>query len=197
MGSDIPLGLDVPGGEQDPVISNHARDVGNTKELTSWKRVFRYAYSLVGNEAEAEDITQETFLELFRAQASGESVQWIGAWMRTVAKRLVYRNYRETRPDLYTSLVTTLKDGRSLTLELQDMRPSPEQHVIDQSMVRLSAKVLSEFSDRERECILMYFRGYNFAQIASVLGVSRWTARRLTLEMVERVRARLLPERNR
>ncbi len=148
------------------------------------------------NWAEAEDLTQETFAELFRAEAEGRPVEWIGAWMRTVTRRLAYRAYRNQRPYLYMSLETTTEDGKHTAWEVPDTQPSPEARVINQSMVRLSAKVLSEFSDRERECVLMYFRGYDFVQIASALGVSRWTARRLTLHVIQRVRARLQPARN-
>ncbi|MBT9332991.1 RNA polymerase sigma factor [Paracidobacterium acidisoli] len=163
----------------------------------SWKRIFHYAYSLVHDWAEAEDLTQETFVELFRAEATGKTVEWVGAWMRVVTRRLASRSFRERRPDLHTSLDTVTDDGRRTVLDVPDSQPSPEARVIDQAMVRLSAKVLSELSERERECVLMYFRGYDYARIASVLGISRWTARRVTLSVVKKVRARLQPAQKR
>jgi RNA polymerase sigma factor (sigma-70 family) len=145
----------------------------------------------VGNKAEAEDITQEAFAELFQTQAMGKSVEWIGAWMRTVTRRLAHRAYRKQRPDLHAPFETTTPEGKRIAWEPADTRPSPEKRVIDQIMVHTSAKILSEFSDRERECVLMYFRGYDFSQIASALGVSRWTARRVTLDVIQKVRERL------
>lgn len=193
MDGHIPLDLGLPAGEPELEAGNDSNSTERGLDLTSWKKVYRHAYSLVGNEAEAEDLTQETFVELFRAQSAGKPVQWISSWMRTVTKRLAYRNYRKQRPDLHTSLGIVTQDGKHVVLDIRDTQPSPEQRVINDTMVRLSAKVLSEFSDRERECVLMYFRGYDFAQIASAVGVSRWTARRLTLDVVKRVRARLQP----
>ena len=195
MGSD-PLDLDVIAGAKFEPGNNDGAD-RNGLDSASWRKVFGYAYALAGNKADAEDLTQEAFAEFLRARAAGKLVMNIGAWMRTVTKRLAYRSYRERRPDLHTSFDTVTDQGEHLTWEPPDTRPSPEQCVIDQSMVRLSAKVLSQYSDRERECVLMYFRGYNFTQIASVLGVSRWTARRLALEMVKRVRAELQLARKR
>jgi RNA polymerase sigma factor (sigma-70 family) len=189
MQIDNPLDLDMSAAERESVAGDEIADEGS--ELASWKKVFQHAYSLVGNEAEAEDLTQETFVELFRAQATGVRVHWLGAWMRTVTKRLAYRNFRKQRPDLHTSLETITPDGNVITWDQPDPRPSPEEQVIDQSMIQMSARVLSEFSTRDRECVLMYFRGYNFEQIASTLGVSRSTARRITLDLIKRVRMKL------
>jgi RNA polymerase sigma factor (sigma-70 family) len=193
MSTDNPLHLGLSTDESGVVTGNEPDSEGSNSDSASWMKVFRHAYSLVGNQAEAEDLTQETFAELFRAQAAGTSVQWLGAWMRTVTKRLAYQDYRKRRPDLHTSLETTTDDGSPITWERPDPRPSPEEYVIDQAMVHLSAKILNEFSPRERECVLMYFRGFDFAQIASALGISRWTARRVTLDVIKRVRARLQP----
>jgi RNA polymerase sigma factor (sigma-70 family) len=191
MQVDNPLDLSMPAGERELKAEPEIEIAGKDFELASWRKVFQHAYSLVGNEAEAEDLTQETFVELFRAQADGIPVHWLSAWMRTVTKRLAYRNYRKQRPDLHTSLETVSRDGEVITWDQPDPRPSPEEQVIEQAMVQMSARVLSEFSIRDRECVLMYFRGYNFAQIASTLGVSRWTARRVTLDVIKRVRTKL------
>jgi RNA polymerase sigma factor (sigma-70 family) len=191
MQADNPADLSMSAGERELNAEREIEIAGKDSELASWKKVFQHAYSLVGNKAEAEDLTQETFVELFRAQAAGTPVHWWNAWMRTVTKRLAYRNYRSERPDLHTSLETVTRDGEVITWDPPDPRPSPEAQVIDQSMMRMSARILSEFSTKDRECVLMYFRGYNFAQIASTLGVSRWTARRVTLDVIKRVRTKL------
>lgn len=190
MDENVPLELGPQGGAES-FEGDESNGSEHSFDVSFWNRVFRHAYSLVGNKTEAEDLAQETFVELFRTQSSGTSVQWIHSWARTVTRRLAYRNFHERRDDLHQSLETVTRDGDSVALEIADERPSPEQYAINENMVRLSAKVLSEFSDRERECVLMYFRGYDFVQIASALGVSRWTARRLTLNVIQEVRTRL------
>lgn len=186
MGSNIPL-VSMPAGEPEP--GNEVDKIG--WDLTSWARVFRYAYSLVGNAAEAEDITQETFVVLFHEQRAGRPIGRIGAWMRTVARHLAYRRFHEQRPDLHMSLDAPEEDASRVARELADTRPSPEKRVIDQSVLRLTAKVLSEFSEHDRECILMYLSGYSFQQIGAALGVPHWRARRLTLKAFHRFQARM------
>ncbi len=197
MDGEIPLGVATPAGEPELEVAEHSEEARNSFGLASWKKVFWHAYSLVGNEAEAEDLAQDTFVELFRAQSRGKSVLSVGGWMQTVTKRLAYRRYRQQRPDLHTSVDIMTEEGEHTSLELADTRPSPEEKAVDDAMVRLSAKVLSEFSARERECVLMYFRGYDYVRIAAALGISRWTARRLTLEAANKIRARLESPRKR
>jgi RNA polymerase sigma factor (sigma-70 family) len=196
MGDNVPFRL---GAKSVEVESASAADSDNLNDdgsdLALWKRVFRHAYSLVGNKAEAEDLAQDTFVELFRSRAAGKSVEWISAWTRTVTKRLVNRRYRELRPDLHIPLETIMQDGKRISWEPSDGQPSQEKLLINRTMIHLATKTLSELSERERECVLMYFRGYDFPQIASALGVSRWTARRLTLDVIKKVRARLQPEK--
>jgi RNA polymerase sigma factor (sigma-70 family) len=169
-------------------------DLASMEEATSpaaWKRVFRYAYSLVGSRAEAEDITQEAFVILFQGTAAGRPIEHFGAWMRGVTRHLVYRRYHQVRPDLHVSLDAIKGQGNRTMLEPVDPAPSVEKQVIEQGLLQLSAKIVYEFPKKDRECILMYFRGYDFLQIAATLGVSRWTARRTTLKALKKFQTRI------
>ena len=166
----------------------------NTEEgisLAAWKRVFHYVHSMVGSRSEAEDITQEAFIQLFRETEGGRPVEYVSAWMRTVTRRLVYRRFHKMRPDLHISLDERNAQGNRLVLDPIDPAPSAEEAVIDRNLLLLGAKVLNRFSQKDRECILMYFRGYDFSQIATLLGVSRWTARRTTLRALKKLQARI------
>ncbi len=158
---------------------------------TLWKHVFRYAYSLVGNHAEAEDIAQDTFVALFQESRKGRTVEQIGGWMRTVARRTAYRRYSRARPDLHVPIEHTSDDGETTTLDLPDYKPSTEEIVINDRMLSMGARVISSFPEREQECIMMFFRGYDFAQIAATLKTSRWTARRVTLKAIAKLQNKL------
>lgn len=188
MDGNIPLDLGVPAGEASEDGSG-GTEIG--WDLVLWTRVFRHAYSLVGNKTEAEDLTQETFAVLFREQRAGRPIERVNAWMRTVTKHLAYRRYREQRPDLHMSLDGLEENIGRTPLELVDTQLSAEKHAIDQSVLKLTARVLSEFSEDNRECILMYLSGYSFQQIGAVLGIPQWKARRLTLKAFHRFQARM------
>ncbi|HEX3940563.1 MAG TPA: sigma-70 family RNA polymerase sigma factor [Acidobacteriaceae bacterium] len=164
---------------------------GAEVSLLDWKKVLRYAYSLVGNMAEAEDITQDAFVVLFKETQSGRPVQQIGAWMKTVTRRLAYRSFSEHRPELNIPLDAVNEQGNRIALDPVDPAVSVEKVLIDDDLLRLSAKVVCEFPEKDRECIMMYFRGYDFVQIATALKVSRWTARRNTLKALQKLQSRI------
>ncbi|WP_263409520.1 RNA polymerase sigma factor [Terriglobus tenax] len=184
MGGNAPLNPGLP-------LERTSAELEEEVDPAVWNRVFSYARSLVSSRAEAEDLTQDVFVVLFKERRAGRPVEQVGAWMRTVARHLAYRRFHRQRPDLHISLDATAGDNQRSPFELEDTAPSPERQVIDKRLLQLSARIIYEFAERDRECILMYFRGYDFLQIATVLGVSRWTARRLTLKALRRFQARM------
>jgi RNA polymerase sigma factor (sigma-70 family) len=171
--------------DSDAASESHWEGMHPAVNPAAWNRAFRYAHSLVRDKAEAEDLTQEAFVVLFREQRAGRPVEWMNAWMRTVIRHLAYQRRRKERPELHVPLEESGDQGYLLLHDPAAHAPSPEQRVIDDAMLHLSAKVLGNFSARERESILMYFRGYDFLQIGKAIGVSRWTARRTTLKALK------------
>lgn len=196
MDSNLPLDLDLPIEGSELKLETARKRSEDEFDPASWRRLFQYVYSLVRNRAEAEDLTQDVFVVLFRERQAGRPIERIGAWMQTVARHMVYRHYHKRRPDLHIPLDAVGTEKYPDYLGLKDATPSPEKQVIDQKMLRLGVKVLYELSERDRECVLMYFRGYDFQQIASVLGISRWTARRLTLKALREFQARVSPSQS-
>jgi RNA polymerase sigma factor (sigma-70 family) len=191
MDGNIPLEMNLPVREPEMEAEEMSEVTESNPILTSWKSVFKHAYSLVGNRAEAEDLTQEAFVVLFREQKAGRPIERINAWMRTVTKHLAYRRYHQQRPDLHTSLDGLEEEVGHIPSELLDPRPSPEKQIVDQSVLKLTAKVLSGFSEKDRECILMYLSGYSFQQIGSALGAPHWKARKLTMKAYHLFQARM------
>src|SRR5438552_18556281 len=50
--------------------------------------VYRYLMTVVGNSAEAEDITQDAFLQLYRYLYSGQAINNVRSWVFKVANNL-------------------------------------------------------------------------------------------------------------
>ena len=56
--------------------------------------VYRYALALVGNHADAEDLTQTTFLNAYRALTHGQLPQTPQAWLRQIASNAFREHVR-------------------------------------------------------------------------------------------------------
>jgi RNA polymerase sigma-70 factor (ECF subfamily) len=124
-------------------------------------RVYRNIYYRVGNEADAEDITQQVFLKAW--QAIGKYKRMASpfvAWLMTISHNLVVDFYR------------TRKDRAYLEAEVlaDDSAPSPERAAeASLEQQRLRRAILQLGDDEQQVVILRLIEGFEFAEIASLL----------------------------
>jgi RNA polymerase sigma-70 factor (ECF subfamily) len=124
-------------------------------------RVYRNIYYRVGNEADAEDLTQQVFLKAW--QAIGKYKKMASpfvAWLMTISHNLVIDFYR------------TRKDRAYLEAEVlaDDSAPSPERAAeasLDRQ--RLRKAILQLGGDEQQVVILRLIEGFEFTEIASLL----------------------------
>src|SRR3954451_23555084 len=57
--------------------------------------VYRYSLAVLGNPADAEDVTQTTFLNAYRAIHSGERPRKPAPWLRTIAHNVCRQRWRQ------------------------------------------------------------------------------------------------------
>ena len=62
--------------------------------------VYRYAYAVLGNHADAEDVTQTTFLNAYRALEQGVRPRKPANWLLTIASNAIKERFRreQARP---------------------------------------------------------------------------------------------------
>src|SRR5258708_25286292 len=121
--------------------------------------VYRYALAVLGSAADAEDVTQATFLNAFRAIERGEHPRQPGAWLRVIAHNLCLQQFRQLsrRPqqvELDEDAGELVADEQTPTIE--DLMRGLKQVPFNQR----AALVMREFEGRP------------VAEIAEILGVS-------------------------
>src|SRR4051812_28743466 len=57
--------------------------------------VYRYALAVLGSPADAEDVTQTTFMNAYRAFMRGERPRKPGNWLRTIAHNVCCQRFRQ------------------------------------------------------------------------------------------------------
>jgi len=62
-----------------------------------WRRVFTLAYKFVGRHAEAEDLTQEVFLKVFKVLGTFDRRSHFETWLVSVSRHLCIDHYRGAR----------------------------------------------------------------------------------------------------
>ena len=124
-------------------------------------RVYRHIYYRVGNEHDAEDLTQQVFLKAWQAiHRYKKTASPFIAWLMTVSHNLVVDFYR-TRKDKAYLEAEVLANGSASSPE-QATEASFEQQ-------RLRRAILQLGSDEQQVVILRFIEGFEFAEIASLI----------------------------
>ena len=67
-----------------------------------WRKAFNVAYKFVGKHHEAEDLTQEIFLKVFRALATFDRRANFQTWLISISRNLCIDHYRSVRKERET-----------------------------------------------------------------------------------------------
>jgi len=124
-------------------------------------RVYRHIYYRVGNEQDAEDLTQQVFLKAWQAiHGYKKTASPFIAWLMTVSHNLVVDFYRTKKDRAYLE-AEVLADGSTSSLE-QTAEASLEQQ-------RLNKAILQLGNDEQQVVILRFMEGFEFAEIAALM----------------------------
>jgi RNA polymerase sigma-70 factor (ECF subfamily) len=168
-------------------------DEGAWHELVSLhtRRVFGLAYRFTGRVDEAEDLTQEIFIKVYRTldryrEADGP----FPGWLMAVARNHAIDHYRRRKQDL----LRRAEDPRIL-----EAAPAREEHPITglerQERARLVHRGLRALpADLRLPLILCDLQGLSYDEIASTLQVPLGTVKsrinRARLELAKRLKGR-------
>jgi RNA polymerase sigma-70 factor (ECF subfamily) len=123
--------------------------------------VYRYAFAVLGNHADAEDVTQQTFLNAYRAMNGGTKPRKEQNWLLRIAHNEVRRHFRRTR-------------GKPFEVEL-DEQLSANGHEEERSDPTLAdvLRALQHLPPLQRSALVMReFEGRPYSEIAELLNIS-------------------------
>lgn len=144
--------------------------------------IFRYAFVRLGNAAEAEDVTETTFLKVWesrkRFQPDRISFQ---SWLYRVAHNLLIDRYRTRRPE------TSLDD-----IEIRDPAEAPEGALVAGDENRKLAHAMRRLKPEYQQVLgLRFVAGLSHAETADILHCSPGAARVLQHRALKAMREAL------
>jgi RNA polymerase sigma-70 factor (ECF subfamily) len=124
--------------------------------------IVRFAYRMLGDAAEAEDVAQETFLRLWKEIPSWESRAKLSTWLHRVAHNLCIDRLRTNRSERISSVP-----------ERADPRPEAGQQLEAHRRTQALERALADLPERQRAAIaLVYHQELSNTEASDVLGVS-------------------------
>jgi RNA polymerase sigma-70 factor (ECF subfamily) len=134
-------------------------------------RVYRLAYRLTGNQYDAEDLTQEVFVRVFRSLSTYTPGTFEG-WLHRITTNLFLDSVRRKQRIRFDALADDAAD------RLPSREPSPQQHFNDTHFdadVQLALDTLAP--DFRAAVVLCDIEGLSYEEIAATLGVKLGTVR--------------------
>src|SRR6186997_1478856 len=109
---------------------------------TYWRKVFNVAYRFVGTYEEAEDLTQEIFLKVFRSLSTFDQRANFQTWLISVSRNYCIDRYRSGRRDREIFA----REVNAATVQAESAGPSPQARVETQDRVALLREALRGLS---------------------------------------------------
>ena len=134
-------------------------------------RVFRLAYRLTGNRADAEDLTQEVFVRVFRSLDSFTPGTFEG-WLHRITTNLFLDQARRRSRIRFDSL------GDEPEARLPSRVPPPDHQVLDGLFDADVEAALGALAPEFRAAVVLCdIEGLSYEEIASVLALKMGTVR--------------------
>jgi RNA polymerase sigma-70 factor (ECF subfamily) len=156
--------------------------------------LFRLAYRITGNETDAEDVVQETFLRAYRKLDSFDGRSNVGTWLFRIATNycLDLLDRRKAQPQVLASHPD--KDESPLEERVCSEQPNPERLAYSTEMQTNIHAALQSLSNTERTAfVLRHVEGCSIEEIAVALNVRSGAARQSLFRAVEKMRKFLAP----
>ncbi len=133
------------------------------------QRVFRTARAILGNDPDAEDAAQETFLRAFRHLGSFDPKRDLAAWLYRLTvnacRDMTRRRPRKGTAEIDTEVLTARDPGPFEAAALQEQRD-------------LTRRAIARLPYKERTAItLRDLEGLTTAEVAAALGTTQATVR--------------------
>ena len=135
--------------------------------MDAWqKQIYSHLLHLLGNHDDADDATQETFIQLLKSIETFEERSKFSTWLYTIAHRKGIESLRK-RSRIQRRFT---RSERKLPI---DCAAAAADHLSELEIRRLLQEAVKQLPTRQREVFLLrHFESLQFGQIASITGVS-------------------------
>ena len=158
------------------------------------RSVFRLAYRMTGNEQDAEDVVQETFLRAYKQLHRYEARASFGTWLYRIASNYSLDLMRSRSRHRQTALEEPSEQGGDVLGALASEAPGPERLLFGDEVQRTVASTLGTLSQQERTAfVLRHFEGQSIEEIAASLGLSGNATKHSIFRAVQKLRRALEP----
>lgn len=159
------------------------------------RAIFRVAYRMTGNEHDADDVVQETFLRAYRQIERFEERANFGTWLHRIAVNCSLDLLRSRRRH-DKNRITRKDDDEDggMTSEFESTDPQPDRLLLSAELKQHVISALDRLSGNERTAFMLrHFEGMPVEEIGRTLGIQVNAAKHTIFRAVRKLRESLEP----
>jgi RNA polymerase sigma-70 factor (ECF subfamily) len=130
--------------------------------------VLRYLIAVFGSPEEAEEITQDAFLQLYRYLSEGKQIDQTRSWIFRTAHNMALNRIKGRQ---FVDLLDE-ENWEGLQQSLSDSGPNPEQSFLHREKYERLRASIRRLTLQERQCLHLRTKGLRYREIAEVLELS-------------------------
>ncbi len=158
------------------------------------RAIFRLAFRMTGNEEDAEDVVQETFLRAYRQLDKYEARSSFSTWLYRIASNysldlIRMRKRHEDKRERGSSA-----EDRDILQSIPVDSPGPDRLLYGSQVKDRVNAALNELSAQERTAfVLRHFEGHSIQEIGEALGTGANATKHSIFRAVQKLRKSLEP----
>jgi RNA polymerase sigma-70 factor (ECF subfamily) len=161
------------------------------------RALFRLAFRMTGNESDAEDVVQESFLRAYRQLGKFDERASFGTWLYRIATNcsLDLVRSRKRRSEQMAPADPEMDDlSRDPVLNLPALDPTPERAALSTEVRERVTEAMNDLSPTERTAfVLRHFEGMCIEDVSRVLECQPGAAKHSVFRAVQKLRRALEP----
>jgi RNA polymerase sigma-70 factor, ECF subfamily len=143
------------------------------------KRVYNLCYRFLGRTDQAEDLTQEVFIKVFRNLNSynADTGQFV-TWLMSVGRNLLIDHYRHTKDERVTVSANEEDEDFSVLDTIAAPEPGPQAQLEREEQAALLRKALVRLPSQLKEAVILRdLEELSYDEIGAILKVPEGTVK--------------------
>jgi RNA polymerase sigma-70 factor (ECF subfamily) len=153
-------------------------------------RIFRFLLASLGDWELAENLTQDCFVNAYRARYQFRGTASIGTWLIKIAANLLRDHHSSSRMKFWRRAIAGV-DPADLGDWIPDQHASPEAMALAKEQVNAIWKAVARLSVKQRTIFLLRFvEDLDLLEIAGITGMKEGTVKTHLFRALQSVRAK-------
>jgi RNA polymerase sigma-70 factor (ECF subfamily) len=147
------------------------------------RRIYNICYRFAGSAEDAQDLTQEVFIRMYRTLTTYDTSKGaFTTWLTTMTRNLLVDHFRKTKQDRMTDSLDATpsehEDAMPLGERIPDEGPLPDSGVQSRETREVVHSALQKLSPELREAVILRdLQDMDYREIATVLRVPEGTVK--------------------